>query len=487
MANSRKHRRGTRGSLLSPEFSGGIAAGGGFDFQTRYATCHLPIWLQEEGFHQLLFEGTGDIDIRFEDKRGSSRVHIQVKDHEVPPNEFKSVVKQFFRLDSDLPGVYKRFVLACPSLSTRLRPFKKALARYRGAKPFYDDVPDALAPTEGDLAEQFQRVGLGDYVEFTLLNVCVETGLSDLRHDNRAVELFVARLQNLPAYSEKPRALVQPAFSELMRALTARRGVVFKRADIEEVLETAIREGDDGTGAITIWIQNWTNESFEPPADYTLDWSQHFDRTSRRVPSADTWNKELLPALQELRKNVTAERTERLIRFRGKCALSTGVAIGAVFPVVGGWLFEIPQPPSTDDWRSNASPTDPYDLRVEILDGAPDGTDIVLGLNIKGDGRNDIIGWVRTGRLPRLFVFISPPSHGVQAIRGSEDACAFARAAREQLGQLLKQYRLHHTRLFFYGPFALAVFLGQHLTSIGEVQVYEYQDPGYLKSCVLQT
>jgi hypothetical protein len=64
---------------------------------------------------------------------------------------------------------------------------------------------------------------------------------------------------------------------------------------------------------------------------------------------------------------------------------------------------------------------------------------------------------------------------------------AFANEVRETLGHSLKQYDVHKTRLFFYGPFALAVFLGQHLTSVGEVQLFEYQDPGYIPSCTLRT
>ena len=64
---------------------------------------------------------------------------------------------------------------------------------------------------------------------------------------------------------------------------------------------------------------------------------------------------------------------------------------------------------------------------------------------------------------------------------------AFAQAVREALGQSLKKYDVRKTRLFFYGPFALAVFLGQHLTSVGEIQLFEYQDPGYVPSCTLKT
>src|SRR5713226_1874914 len=102
------------GSLLSPESMGGITAGKGFDFQTRYAACHLPVWLLEGTFHQLFFEGTGDIDIRYAERGQSSRVHLQIKDHDVGPGEFKTVVADFQRLDTGLPGVYRHFTLVCP-------------------------------------------------------------------------------------------------------------------------------------------------------------------------------------------------------------------------------------------------------------------------------------------------------------------------------------------------------------------------------------
>ena len=99
MARSKKAKRSPkssdRGSLLSPEAMGGINAAKGFDFQTRYAACHLPLWLLEAGFHQVFFEGTGDVDIRYSTSGKSSRVHVQVKDHDVAAAEFKSVIKSF--------------------------------------------------------------------------------------------------------------------------------------------------------------------------------------------------------------------------------------------------------------------------------------------------------------------------------------------------------------------------------------------------------
>lgn len=476
------------GSLLSPESTGGIVAGVGLDFQLRYVACHLPLWLRQGPFHQLLFEGTGDIDVRFIGEGISSRKHIQVKDHEVTASELRSVVEQFERIDASMPGIYQSFTLACPSLAATIRPLEAALSRFRGAKPFYDDVPQAMSATEQDLMERLRKAKLHEHADFVRSKIYIEIGHGDLRYDERAVELFIGRLLEHPDYAGKLRAMVAPAFAEVIRAVSARRGVVIDRPELERILQTAVRAVGAEAAGITVWIQNWTNESFDRPADYVLDWSSYFDRSTRRVPSIETWNDKLLPELRGLQKQISRERSERSIHFRGKCALSTGVAVGAIFPTVGGWTFEVPQPPSREHWTSDAAATVPYELQVDVLDGVPGGTDFVLALNIKGDGREDVKRYVgATSIQPKLYVFVAPPVQGAQAIRGSEDACAFALALRNLLGELLKQHRVNRTHVFVFGPLALSIFVGQQLTSVGEVQLYEYQDPGYVPSCTIRT
>ncbi len=220
------------------------------------------------------------------------------------------------------------------------------LARFRGASSFYDDKPEALAPTKQGLDERLHKAGLGDHVEFIHSKVYFDVGHGDMHYDERAINQFIGRLLDHPDYADKVRAMVQPAFAEIMRAMGAKKGAVLERAEIETA----------GEKKITVWLQNWTSESFDSPADYALDWSSHFDRATRKGPSPATWNNGLIPELDTLRKKIQKERKERLIRFRGKCALSSGVALGAVFPTVGGWAFEIPQPPSKGDWRSDTPP-----------------------------------------------------------------------------------------------------------------------------------
>lgn len=485
---STKQPKKSSASLLSPAAMGGIIAGEGFDFQTRYAACHLPIWLLD-GLHQLLFEGTGDIDVRFVKDGISARVHIQVKDHEVSLSDFRKVIAHFRAVDQGLPaGTYKRFTLACPSLAPKVRPIETGLSRLRGASAFYDDVPGALVPTRQEIDERLRKSGLGDFVDFIHDKVFIEIGYGDLCHDDRAIELFVARLLNHPEYAGKVRAMVQPAFAEITKAIASSRGMTLERTAIDGILRAAVLTTLVPETAITLWVQNWTQETFDPPADYILDWSAYFDRATRHVPSEAVWNTELLPQFMTLKKKILAEKKERLIRFRGKCALSTGIAMGAAFPAVGGWTFEIPQPPMKDPWRSDVPATSPYQLDLETIDGDLTGEDVVLGLNIRGDGRGDIMRYIETtGQSPRLFAFIAPPSQGAQSIGGARDARAFAAGVRERLGRLLKAQQLRKTRLFFYGPFALSVLLGQQLTSVGEIQLFEYQDPGYMPSCTLRT
>lgn len=487
MTKTKKPKQGPA-SLLSPAAMGGIIAGEGFDFQTRYAACGVPLWLLEAAFQQLFFEGTGDIDIRYVEDGKSSRTHIQVKDHDVQPGELKEVVKQFSLLDASMPDTYKCFTVVCPSLSPTLRPIESGLARFRGARAFYDDNPSALAPTKQALDDGLRSVGLGDYIDFIYAKVLFDVGHGDMHHDDRALAHFVNRMLTHPDYAEKVRSMVLPAFAETMRMIGARKGNVIDRTDMEKILQDAVRATIASEKKITLWLQNWTSETFDVPADYSLDWSSNFDRSTRGVPSPEQWNNELIPQLETIKKEISKGRKERLIQFRGKCALSSGVALGAVFPTVGGWAFEIPQPPAKEHWRSDASPTHPYEMTVEEIEGIPDGTDIVLGLNIRGDGRQDMVKYVEsTGHLPKKYVFVSPPLLGAQSIRGAADAVAFAQGVREHLGQILKKYNLRKTRLFFYGPFALAVFLGQHLTSVGEIQLFEYKDPGYVPSCSLKT
>ncbi|MFX4396926.1 hypothetical protein ABTA35_20185, partial [Acinetobacter baumannii] len=66
------------------------------------------------------------------------------------------------------------------------------------------------------------------------------------------------------------------------------------------------------------------------------------------------WNETLIPELVTLKNKLAAKTASRHITFRGKCALSTGISLGMIFPEIGNWTFELLQPPQTESWRSDA-------------------------------------------------------------------------------------------------------------------------------------
>lgn len=282
--------------------------------------------------------------------------------------------------------------------------------------------------------------------------------------------------------------MVVPAFGPLARALSTHRGKVLDREAIEEILKKAVLTAPIERPSLALWVHNWTREQFDIPADYVLDWSEHFDRETRKAPPQSVWNEMLLPELRQLRKKMAADRPERVIRFRGKCALSSAWAIGSAFPIVGGWSFEVPQPPSPDAWKSDDTPVPSYSLRSKLIKGDPTSTEMVLILNIRGDARPEVLEYVESvGLRPKLTLVVSPPSEGGQAIGGSSDAIAYSLTARDKVGDVVKKYGIKRTHVFYYGPLALAIFLGQHFSSVGELQLYEYKSPGYVPAGSIST
>ena len=216
---------------------GGIVAGKGFDFQTRYAACHVPVWLLKEAFHQLLFEGTGDIDIRYTEAGKVTRIHIQVKDHEVTRERTEERAPAIRQTDTEYPDTYKCFTLVCPSLASTLRPIETGSRGFAARQHSYDDKPEALAPTKEEMDERLRKAGLGDYIDFIHAKVLFDVGHGDMHHDDRAINHFIGRLLKHPEYADKLRAMVQPAFAEIMRAIgSQKRHYVFERAEIETLL-----------------------------------------------------------------------------------------------------------------------------------------------------------------------------------------------------------------------------------------------------------
>ena len=118
-----------------------------------------------------------------------------------------------------------------------------------------------------------------------------------------------------------------------------------------------------------------------------------------------------------------------------------------------------------------------------------EGKDIVMVFNITGKALDEVADYLKKEKIQiRQIIQILPQNKpGNLSIESDSDAVSFASAAKDVLKENLVKYKAKKTHLFFYGPLALAIFLGQKLTSVGNIQLYEFQDPGYKPSCSIRT
>ena len=78
------------------------------------------------------------------------------------------------------------------------------------------------------------------------------------------------------------------------------------------------------------------------------------------------------------------------------------------------------------------------------------------------------------------------PEDGIGEIITKESAIGYARGAKRLIRETAKKYGADKVHLFFAGPLGVAIFLGQLLNSMPEVQCYEQkQDGGYQLSCLI--
>jgi hypothetical protein len=482
--------QGNGGSLLSPKAIGGIVGSGGYDFQTRYIACHYAEWILDKNFVSLMNEGTGDVDLRFREGSREWKHHVQVKDHEVAPAELREVIENFVECDSNFSGEYAKFILACPSLGATVRSLETSLIRLRGAQPFYDDR-SILAPTEADVRSKIIDLGLCAHADFIINKVDFQAGVTDYHDDAHATNIFRGRISRHPKFAQLFQNVADAAYALLLQHVMAARGRVIASQTLEELVVRSFQEALKNTEPkIVVNLHNWTVEKYSLPADVDLDWSKFFDRGTRRVPTKEEWQTNLLPQLADTKMKLLRDRVDRLIAFQGKACLSSGIAFGATFCRAGGWVIEIRQPTAMTSWRSDAAADSAYKIVIDEQALSPSGDSIVLLFNITGKAKDAVLAAIKDLSISaKALITIAPggSTPGSNSISGDGEAVSLAQGARDALHDALGRHQVGKTHLFFYGPQGLAIFLGQRLTAVKEIQLYEYKDPGYEPSCSIKT
>lgn len=237
---------------------------------------------------------------------------------------------------------------------------------------------------------------------------------------------------------------------------------------------------------IVIALHTWAKRKYDHQPGYELDWSSHFDHSSRRVPSTETWNQVLLPELRNLERVISQKEKDRLVRLRGSLCLSAAFAFGHVFSEAGSSQIELQHRGSI--WQSDTPPDLNYRLEVAEEQGMDAATDILFVLSITGDAKPQALEYVKNqGMSFRRHIFLSPVNgaHDL-VVQGAAHASAVAQQTRLEIRRILNAYQPQTNHLFYFGPRSLAVFIGHRLNACGTIQFYEYQNPGYTPSCILK-
>lgn len=244
-----------------------------------------------------------------------------------------------------------------------------------------------------------------------------------------------------------------------------------------------------GTSDFTLWIYAWEEPPVEGDPMILLNWTAYYDRDTRQIPNQGVWNTSLLPDLRKAKQQLKQSSDVSYINVKARAPLTVMLALGYVFPEVGGYHFKIEQITGNQTfiWQSDESPSS---LKFKVEEKGKKGKDLLVVFSIIDSAKADVIELVQES--PGLFssIVYAEPENGSskKAIQSSADATSLAENARELIQNSIKKYQSRKVHLVLYAPQVFCLFLGQKLNALGEVVAYERTLEGKYKAAVtLQT
>lgn len=481
-----------KASLLSKQSMGGIIGEGGYNFQDAYILTKIPEWMCDSSFMQILKEGSSDVDVAFNKDKILHREYTQIKDHNVTPGEFREVLKQFIDKDTNTPHTYQKFVLASTGLSSEVTRLKTALDRIKGARDFFTSKDMVIKDTYTDLKKIAKELEVENELEFIIEKVEFENDLPGLTQLRQIIRLFCGGMLDIESYRSKS-GIFRHMFHPLYTYLVDSTGKTINRSDLEAKINEFIdnykqRIEEDG---FTVRMYHWEDTPYELNLKYDeiIDWSEYFERATRKTPEARIWNENLLPELINLQKRIRQTGQARLIKFEGSATLSAGIAFGSAFPEVAGYTIQLAQRlgAKVEDWRSDVEIRSEYRLNSsdELINEAGQG--LAVKFNVVADVSDQLDVFINESVKDFKASLTLQPQTGIGEFINNESAVAYARDAKRLIRQAIGKYKTDEIHLFFAGPLGMAIFFGQMLNAMPEIQCYEQNiSHGYKLSCTIK-
>jgi hypothetical protein len=246
--------------------------------------------------------------------------------------------------------------------------------------------------------------------------------------------------------------------------------------------------------AVRVCLHTIERQTYAEASDYTIDWCERFlpltvDKAFPRghaVEDQAVWNREFLPELEVLKAQLNTGPI-RLLRLRGQARLSAWIAFGHVFERRAGYVLEVDQ--YGQPWRTDIAPAPEMYAVAAEPEVFGRGPDLAIAISVANDVASAVRGAINELALPVAALLAFTPSTGVgpDAIPSPAHLRAFIDSARRQISSAMSVHCATRVHLFYSGPLAGATFLGHALgAAVPEVQVYEFQRPGYAPSFLLR-
>lgn len=261
---------------------------------------------------------------------------------------------------------------------------------------------------------------------------------------------------------------------------------------IKEITNRNLWQPKADAPSVSLWIHGWQKKRFfDVIPTMELNWTNYFNRDERKIPTQEIWDKILSPALYKAKTRLAEIDESSFIDFRGKLPLTTLLAVGAKFPIVGGYKFRVEQPTQEEIflWRSDATPSNQV-FNVENIEEDENTDSVLISFAITGNSRKDSLEFfTKNKNLFKNLIYAEPNSGtGDKAIASDSDAIALANNARDIMRKYVKEHNIKNVHLLIYGPATFALFLGQRLNAVGKIFTYERTiREGYQKSIVINT
>jgi hypothetical protein len=239
----------------------------------------------------------------------------------------------------------------------------------------------------------------------------------------------------------------------------------------------------------SIWLYAWDKPPQDTIPTALIDWTQYFDKDAKTTPDQKIWDGILIPELRQIKAQLKRFPKIDYIDVQSRSPLTVVLALGNIFPDVGGYHFQVEQRTGNQSshWRSDETATK---LKFNVEEQGQPGENLLVTFSITGSARADVDKLIlESGALFSATVYSEPTTGtGRDIITCAGDATALAEDACRVLQSAKKKYCPKVIHLILYAPAGFCLFLGQKLNALGEIVAYERRmDESYLPAIRLRT